>query len=210
MPGPPYRRRRQGEIECGSRPEAPLLLFFFGCHPLDQVAEDSAHTEDTETREDTDTPPATWRSVSIGFDDDSGVVDNRYADDVLFSSDAGYEVYAYSPGISNLDEPMICTGRSGVSCQESLFLDFAAPARSVRFLATVVNDADERAATVRVHTEDGEEDEITFTRLEASTAAFEHVEVDLSAFENVIRVEVVDIEDGYGVGYDNFRFELRE
>jgi hypothetical protein len=88
------------------------------------------------------------------------------------------------------------------SCLYPTYIDFTRPARDVKIMAVGVNDTG-KAFAVLVHRQG-----LPVTRIEYSGQGQTYVPlpVDLSALGDITRVELVEITDGFGVGWDDFSF----
>jgi hypothetical protein len=124
----------------------------------------------------------------------------------VFSSVAGQEVRtgcAYDLGTSLPN--YICTGAIGgsINCVSPIFVDFVTPVNGLSFLAAGDNtvgvtglvdvyDANGLLGSVQIVTD--------------GVFEFAHV-VDLSAFADVVRIEIYNITNGGGLAFDNFCFD---
>jgi hypothetical protein len=139
--------------------------------------------------------------IVIGFDNlaANATVTHQYPQ-LRFSSDSGHSNTTLSMASAFGGSPpnLICTQ----SCVYDTYIDFTRPARDVQFKALGVNDTG-KVFAVRVHRA-GQ----PITRIEFTGQGQTHVPlpVDLSALGDITRLELVEITDGYGVGWDDFSF----
>jgi hypothetical protein len=84
----------------------------------------------------------------------------------------------------------------------SVYVDFDVPVHRVAFKGVGVNNA-AKVATVHVVTVEGTHSVDMIGQGDPATP----VAVDLSDFEGVTRLEIVDVNDPYGMGFDDFAFE---
>ena len=141
--------------------------------------------------------------VSIDFDNlpNATAVTNQYPQLTLSSA----------TGLNNSTLNLAATFKTSVpnilctpGCDEPTYIDFTRPARDVKFKAVGVNDTNQVFA-VRVHRQG-----LPVTRLEYTGQGlpYEPLLVDLSALGDITRVELVEITDTAGVGWDDFSFTV--
>jgi len=141
--------------------------------------------------------------VSIDFDNlpNATAVTNQYPQLTLSSA----------TGLNNSTLNLAATFKTSVpnilctpGCDEPTYIDFTRPARDVKFKAVGVNDTNQ-VFTVRVHRQG-----LPVTRLEYTGQGlpYEPLLVDLSALGDITRVELVEITDTAGVGWDDFSFTV--
>ncbi len=141
--------------------------------------------------------------VSINFDNlpNGTVVTNQYPQLTLSSA----------PGQNNSTLNLAATFKTSVpnilctpGCDDPTYIDFTQPARDVKFKAVGVNDST-RAFAIQVHRQG-----MPVTRLEITGQGlpYEPLLVDLSALGDITRVELVEITDTAGVGWDDFSFTV--
>lgn len=138
----------------------------------------------------------------ITFDDlPAGTVVTEQYPGVAFSSD----------GDANLIEPKSAVGTTGEGSEpneiggpahltDNLQLDFDRPVDNLKFLVTGISDV---GVIGQINVFYGDTVSTTFivgrgSRVDA---------VDLSAFEGITRIQIVNITDANGVGYDDFQFD---
>ena len=138
--------------------------------------------------------------VVVDFDDlPSGtVVTNQYPN-ATFSSEPGYVNLAFSHTSSSSAPNIICTATDGgsITCTADTYIDFTPAVNGLTLMAVEVNNA-------------GPQCQIVVFEGGVQTAVVDVVGpmvpnglVDLSAFSNVTRIEIVDIIDGAGIGWDD-------
>jgi hypothetical protein len=139
--------------------------------------------------------------VSIGFDNlAAGAVVTTQYPQLTVSSDTGHTNTTRNlASIFNTSVPnILCTE----DCKYDTYLDFTRPARDVKLKAVGVNNTG-KAFAVRVHRQG---QPVTHLEYSGQGQAFEPVLVDLSALGDITRVELVEIIDGFGVGWDDLSF----
>lgn len=147
-------------------------------------------------------------AVTINFDDVPAptVITNQYAG-AVFSSEAGFNVLTlavaatYDTTVPNI----ICSGlATTVNCFSDVYVDFTSAVNGLSFYTVGDNSAGD-LADVRVFsgatllgTVDvvGDADPFNTT-----------IVIDLAGFADVTRIEIVDIADPLGLGFDDFTFE---
>ena len=159
---------------------------------------------------DAPAPAPRFVPVEIGFDDLPTKVEvkDQYAEHARFSSlpDAfnttrGDSLLGGTPPI------YLCAGRILGSCGSPLptYIDFTKPVRKISFRALGVGrGGGKKFGEVSVASASG-----TATVDMISASATSWVEIDLSAFEDVTRIEITN-DDGAGIGLDALRFEAPE
>ncbi|MCB9791389.1 MAG: hypothetical protein H6741_01565 [Alphaproteobacteria bacterium] len=150
--------------------------------------------------------PEVWTSAWISFDNVSGAVTTQYDELATFSSEEGHQLITTTAGGFAVSEPnFVCTATGGTSlnCDRDIYVDFTHPVRSVRIWAVGCN-TDGVIARARLLDGDtllGEEDLIG----DGDDADPELI--DLSAYSGVTRLEIVEVSDAYGLGFDDLSFE---
>lgn len=166
----------------------------------------------------------TTRAVVMNFDSTpSGTIADSFFAGVTFSSEAGFNtaVHTYI-GPSPISAPNVLTPYYvPLNIPQSvpdLYVDFATPVNNLSFLAVA---ADEFGVVARVHVYTTGNvllgtDNIIGTANAPNTFGFGSTLVNLGAYSNVTRIEVVppigsfDLDSAYGGGglaYDNFSFD---
>ncbi|MCO4745225.1 MAG: putative metal-binding motif-containing protein [Proteobacteria bacterium] len=155
-----------------------------------------------------DSCPADCTEVVIDFDalTDGDAVTTQFSG-VTFSAEQGSEVGVTSgAGTFNTSEPnFICTRFVGgaQNCADDFSLQFTAPASNVRFSSVGIEADGTAAFSVRMHLVAGGTTEITVL---GAGESFVPVLVDLSTHGAVNAVDIFDVVDGNGVGFDDFSF----
>lgn len=160
--------------------------------------------------DDTSGADWTWTPVTIDFDDCDGnvEVDTRYPD-VTFVAEDGYHLFCWDYATYARSAPYsayTATSGGGAGARVDLVLEFTSPVRALQ-LHSLGDQTDGPLATVIVETEDGTEDT---TEIVGDGSATTAELLDLSAWEHVVRVSIVDMEDAASVNYDDIAFERRE
>jgi hypothetical protein len=139
--------------------------------------------------------------IFIGFDNlAAGTVVTHQYPQLTLSSDTGRNnstrnlASTFNTSVPNI----LCTE----NCVYPTYIDFTRPARDVKLKAVGVNDTG-KAFAVRVHRPGQPVLRIEYT---GQGQTYVPLPVDLSALGDITRVELVEITDGYGVGWDDFSF----
>jgi hypothetical protein len=171
----------------------------------DASGDGSSSTGDASSS-DTGTP-TTWVPVAIGFDDLATGTDvtTQYAAHATFSSDPGCACRASSDaGLAASPPNYIFTYYTcATGPTASVFVDFPRPVRKVSFKGIGVNDAS-KVATIHVVTASGTQSVDLVGKGDYAVP----VVVDLSSYQDVTRLEIVGVNDAYGMGFDDFAFEF--
>ena len=128
---------------------------------------------------------------------------------VTFSSQTGLEILvtaqagAFGTSLPNF----ICTGAGSISCTGAVYVDFASAVSGLTFLAVGddntgdIGDVRAFAGALLLGTIDiiGDGNPFGSPYL-----------VDLSAFSGVTRIEIANIRDEFGLGYDDFTFDASD
>ena len=150
---------------------------------------------------------ASAADVTIDFDDlGPGVtVTNQYPE-VTFSTIANYQNVTTAQSLGTSAPNFLCTATSsgGLTCAQPTVLDFTENIEALRFRGVGINDTGPVAQVraflggVQTATVDviGQGDQNT------------PVLVDLTALGQVGRIEIVNITDGGGIGWDDFSFDV--
>jgi hypothetical protein len=145
--------------------------------------------------------------VVINFDELSHptIVTTQYLPHAEFSAGAGHVLTTISGGSAGQSEPnYVCPAADDVvDCTVDMIVDFPAPVFGLRFHVVGVNDTGE-VASLEVHV-DGEP--VATLPLVGQGTQHIPIEVDLGSFRGVTRVEMTDITDYIGVGWDDFSFQ---
>jgi hypothetical protein len=142
----------------------------------------------------------------IGFDNvDTGTQVTRQYEHATFSSEAGCScVVSDADGIAASQPNYIFTYYSCPSGPNApVYVDFDQPVHKLSFKAVGVNNTG-NVATLHVVTTSGSRTLPLVGQGDATVP----VAVDLSGDEHVVRLEIVDVNDLYGMGFDDFAFEV--
>ncbi len=133
------------------------------------------------------------------------VVTNQYPG-ATFSSSAGNDNKVLPFFINDTPPNILCTGLVGgpVDCVAPTFIDFTNPVDSLAFYAIGVDDVGP-VADVNVFI--GNVFDSTVPVIGAGTPD-DNILIDLSPFTNVTRVELTNITDSFGIGWDTFSFSV--
>ncbi len=152
-------------------------------------------------------PDCTASAVTIiDFDELSNgdVVTNQFSE-ATFSSSAGNVIITAQPKIAHTPPNFICTAPlDSIPCVEDTFVAFTDAVNSLTFWAIGVNDFG-TVAEVNVFVGDVFDTTVDITGLGDPFTPFM---VDLSLFSNVTRIELVNITDLGGIGWDTFSFSV--
>jgi hypothetical protein len=151
--------------------------------------------------------PASIRFDDLAFDD---VVTTQYADLATFSilgtgavRVADYEWAYVTAQVSSLPN-WICPGDvCGGCCNQDMAIDFTFPVRNLRFVGVGV-DSSGKVAEVHVFQGDAE---IGVVDVVGSGSDDQAPLVDLSVYQDVTRIEIRNITDSAGLGWDDFEFD---
>ncbi len=133
-------------------------------------------------------------------------VTNQYATWATFSSDAGCSVSATSSaGVAASQPNYLWTYYScATGPSASYFIDFAKPVRGFKVKIVGVNDTD-RVATINLVKSDQSKTSHDVTGQGNYTVP---VAVDLSSETDVVRVEIVNVNDSFGLGIDDVELDF--
>lgn len=144
----------------------------------------------------------------IDFDGFTGEVTNQFAS-ATFSSDAGFSNFATGFPTAHSGANILCTGVQGaIDCLQPTYVDFTNPVNDLSFWAIEAN-----AVGVTAQFNVYENGAFSATVDLVSSGGFGNNEfVDLSAFSNVTRLEIVNIFNDFstenGIGWDTFSFTV--
>ena len=145
--------------------------------------------------------------IDINFDSfpDQTVITNQYAS-ATFHSDHGAVVETTAqPIYTQISQPnFICTFSGGaIDCTEDVFVDFTRPVSGLSFLSTGGNADGPDVANVDVFGKGGLLGSVAIPAIGLfKTAQF----IDLSSFHHVTSIEIDQVTDPFGLGYDDFKF----
>ena len=142
----------------------------------------------------------------INFDNlaNGTVVTNQYAG-VLFSSTQGFVNFITTQSGYNASKPnFICTGPvgGGINCTAPTIITFAAAVSGVSILGMGINDVG-KVAQAQLY------NGVNFLGTQniiGNSEGLNPVLVDLSAWGSVTRLELTNINDGAGIGWDNLAY----
>jgi len=145
--------------------------------------------------------------VVINFDEltSDTPVTNQYATHALFTTDSVPATADAAVEVGQ-SEPNFLIAGSAFDTMHPLYVDFTTPVSNLRFNALAIEDTG-TIATVRV---------LSGTNLlgtvdvQGKGTDRTPVPVDVSAYDGVTRIEVVDITDLYGIDYDDFAFDAAQ
>ena len=143
--------------------------------------------------------------VTLGFDDVAlgTKITTQYAAHATFSSDPGCALETDQDTVTSSNPNLVMTYYSCDTGENaSVFVDFAKPVRELSFMAIGVNDTT-KVATLHVVTRSGTSSVDLVGRGDPDTP----FRVDLTKYTDVTRLEVTDVTDSYGLGFDDFAFE---
>lgn len=149
--------------------------------------------------------PSVANATVINFDDlgNSVEVTNQYAG-VVFSSSAGSRILTTAQNLGSSLPNFICSATGSINCTDPVFVDFATGVSGLSFLAIGDDDVGD-VGDVRVFagaTLLGTVDVITDGNSGVPNL------VDVSAFSGITRIEIVNISDAAGLGFDDFTFTV--
>lgn len=143
----------------------------------------------------------------INFDNLSAdiAVTNQYPE-ATFSSSPGNTNWTSAQNLGSSLPNFICTGpiSGGIDCAQPTYIDFTDPVDSLTFLGVGINDTG-TVAQVRVFVNGNLASTVNVIGQGNGDVP---VTVDLSFFQHVTRIEIVNITDGGGIGWDDFSFEI--
>ena len=143
----------------------------------------------------------------INFDNLSAdtAVTNQYPE-ATFSSTFGNTNWAVADNFGSSLPNIIGTGPtvSNISADEPTYIDFTNPVHNLTFVGVAIDDVG-KVAEVRVFVNGNLNSTVDIIGQGNVNVP---VTVDLSAFQNVTRIEIVNITDGEGMGWDDFSFNV--
>lgn len=144
----------------------------------------------------------------IDFDGFTGLVTNQYAS-ATFSSIAGAANYSFAFATAHSGPNILCTGgANGIDCLSPTIIDFTNPVNALTFWAIEPNVA---GPTAQFNVFENGSYSATVNFISAGGSPYNQL-VDLSAFSNVTRLEIVSIlndpTNENGIGWDTFSFEV--
>ena len=154
------------------------------------------------------TKPTTYTHKKLSFDElPSGTnITCQYAAWLTLSTDPGCRIStSSSAGVAASKPNYLWTYNSCAKGDSaSFFIDFAKPAQKISFALVGVNGSS-KVATARIVRKDGTK---TTKDIVGKGSYSTPVVVDVSSFTDVTRVEIVDVNDSYGLGLDDLEFDF--
>lgn len=154
------------------------------------------------------TQAAGGQHVVINFDDlprggITGVVVTNQYPSATFSSNGGVNYVTTQPSYYGSPPNFICTGRYGaIDCQQDTIIDFRGPVDGLTFNAMGVNDTGQ-VALIDVY----QHGALTATVPVIGHASSYAPELqDLSQYNGITRIQIRNITDSAGIGWDDFSF----
>ena len=149
------------------------------------------------------------KAVVIDFESLSGgtEVTNQFPE-ATFSSNSGFVIRVFNApfagffGTSGIDLIAPAVSGSGFNFFQDVFVDFTNPVNNLTFLAAANNSIGNIAQVDVFATLAGSVNVVGDGNL--NTASL----VDLTAFTNVTRIEIKNVTDQFGLGYDDFIFDV--
>ncbi len=154
-----------------------------------------------------DPDPGAIGSICIDFDEleDGTVVTNQFPE-ATFDSIPGQENVTLTVPDATTD-PFICTrtiGEDAQNCVNPTFVDFTDPVVDLTLMGIGINGVGP-VATINVFEDGVPAGSITVIGLGDQ---FTPVTIDLTGFSNVTRIELTEITDPAGIGWDDFCFDI--
>lgn len=137
---------------------------------------------------------------------ESAPLPSGYSPFATFSTDPGAGLHYFSGGhavgSSAPNNITAAVNPDAFPYDENLYVDFVAPVNNLSFTVSSDNDSG-KIATVRAFYAGSLSVELDVLGNGDPTDA---IDVDLSGYQDVTRIEVIDITDTYGLSYDDFKF----
>lgn len=148
--------------------------------------------------------PASAATV-INFDNlGNGVqVTNQYAG-VTFSSQAGSQILTTAQNLGTSLPNFICSAVTSINCVDDVYLDFSTAVSGLSFFAVGDNNVGHNG-DVRVF---GGSTLLGTVNIIGDANGSTPYLVDLGAFSGITRIEIANITDLAGLGYDDFTFTV--
>lgn len=148
--------------------------------------------------------PFVLRADDINFDNlpVNTVVSSQYPQ-AVFSSDPGEVLLTVAQNLGSSLPNFICTALAAgaIDCTHSVIVKFTSPVNNLTFLGTGVNDTG-KVAEVDVF----QNGVLSSTVDMVGISTIAPVLVDLSAFTNVTSIDIHNVTDTAGIGWDDFIF----
>jgi hypothetical protein len=154
-----------------------------------------------------------YKRITINFDDvPSGTtITTQYKQHATFSSAQGCSLVTSTSAGAAASKPNYvwtyysCSGATKGS-KAPYFIDFSKPVRHVAFTLVGVNSSSKVATLRLVHAQPGKGP--TVSDVIGLGSYQKPVVVDLPQSADVVRVEIVDVSDAYGLGLDDVQFDF--
>lgn len=148
--------------------------------------------------------PASAATV-INFDNlGNGVqVTNQYAG-VTFSSQAGSQILTTAQSLGSSLPNFICSAKVSINCVDDVYLDFSTAVSALSFIAVGDNNVGQNG-NVRVF---AGMSLLGTVNIIGDGNGFTPYLVDLGAYSGITRIEIANITDVAGLGYDDFTFTV--
>lgn len=148
--------------------------------------------------------PASAATV-IDFDNlGNGVqVTNQYAG-VTFSSQAGSQILTTAQNLGTSLPNFICSATTSINCVDDVYVNFSSGVSGLSFIAVGDNNVGHNG-DVRVF---AGASLLGTVNIIGDANGFSPYLVDLGAFSGITRIEIANITDLAGLGYDDFTFTV--
>lgn len=150
---------------------------------------------------------STANATVINFDDqvNGAVITNQYAGlGATFSTDTGAQVLVTTQDLGSSLPNFICTGVGGsLNCTGNIYVDFATAVSGLSFVATGSNNTGD-VGDVRVFAGGTLLGTVDITGNDLPSTP---IGIDLTAFTGITRIEIANISDLAGLGFDDFSFQ---
>ncbi len=145
-------------------------------------------------------------AVVINFDNlGNGVVVTNQYPEATFSSIAGSQVLTTAQALGSSLPNFICSGVNGsINCSDPVYVDFTNPVSNLSFVAVGDNQFGPNA-TVNVF---AGANFLGSVNSVGDNVFLTTYTIDLSAFSGVTRIEIVNVIDPGGLGFDDFTFDV--
>lgn len=220
------RARKHITTTAATLAAAGLVLTFAGCSSSSNGGHSAKDPDEGASSENTNEPSTSARPhpsashdaggaaksvvyepVHVDFEDlkTGTVVTDQYEDHVSFSTEPAHDVkvtFNHNFGTGNYIQTAIVEGNTG----PSLFVEFAKPVNDLKFVVLAANSAD-AFADVNIFQNGKKTDTVS---LKGHGNPVINVDVDLSTYDQVTKIEIVNVTDFDNVAYDDFTFSFPE
>lgn len=141
----------------------------------------------------------------IDFDglSNGDIVTNQFSE-VTFSSETGSSIFVTEQSLGASPPNFICSGVNRINCIDDVYLDFTNPVKDLSFLFVGDNNVGD-VGDVRVFGAKGLLGTLDLLGDGSiSTPGF----VEVSGFSNITRIEIANVSDAAGLGFDDFSFSV--